>query len=578
MINSLALTLLMSVPAPLPSSPPWQEAVTAVPGADSARLARLARHEQERFERFRRHRLPRTEASGGGECDERLGRFCLRYGGAGPDRTPPPEPEAVAERRERLLERLSETALRQPGDAWVVGQRVFYLIEAGRPEEARRAVEHCAAAPWWCAALLGYVHHESGAYAEAEAAFDRALAAMPPPQAERWSEIGVLLDSDDRRTLRRMDAHERAAMLRRLWWLADPLWMVSGNERRSEHFARRVHAEVRARAASAEGISWGRDLEELILRYGPPIDREWMRGPVFSPYSESMVFYFSPRGRPFLPRVRPLAEGGPAAVDLWPDAGERSRDAYAPGYTEHFGGLEPQVAVFRRGVDAVLVAGFDIQPDSAARGEVVDLTLFVATSEDAAPARVRIPESGLRGAVAAVVPAAPSVYSLEAMATGSRRAFRDRRGLVLEPLPAGEAAISDILLLRDAEPLPHSLEDAVPRARGSDVVRAGETVGLYWELYNVAGEAAVSVTLEGETGRLRRFAEAVGLAASRAPLRVRWRERPDGDTMAPRSLTIRIPDLRPGVYRLRVSAAVARGEPLVAERRIQVASEPLPSP
>ncbi|HEX2203030.1 MAG TPA: hypothetical protein VHG91_07020, partial [Longimicrobium sp.] len=55
---------------------------------------REARDAQADFERLRFRHLPWTSDRGGGDCDERIGRFCLTYGDPRDDEdwTPPPEP------------------------------------------------------------------------------------------------------------------------------------------------------------------------------------------------------------------------------------------------------------------------------------------------------------------------------------------------------------------------------------------------------------------------------------------------------------------------------------------------------
>jgi hypothetical protein len=562
----ILMMALLAPPAPA-GAPALQVPGARAVEADSARVIREARREQERFERFRRLRLPRTGHGGAGECDEKVGRFCLWHGRSD-GREPPEEAAPVGERRERLLERLATAATLQPGDPWIAGQRVFYLVEAGRPEAAIAALAGCAAEPWWCAALEGYAHHAAGTFPAAEIAFDRALRAMPPQRAERWTDIEVLLETDDLRRIRRLEAEDREALVRRLWWLSDPLWMVPGNERRTEHLARRVGAEISARSASTEGFSWGRDLEELLLRYGAPTSWEWVRSAPWSTAAESMRTYHASGARSFVPRIGEIVDHpvGPGAFAL---DRSRARSRYAPAYAR-FQDIEPQVAVFRREAESVVVAAYSIPADSLVQGDTLESTLFLVAAADGAPHSSAFSTVASTGSLTVRAPARPTILSLEVLARGSRRAFRSRQGLVLEPLPSGVRAISDILLLRDAEPLPGSLEEAAPRARGADIVEVAETFGLFWELYGVEGEVLVSVTIAGRTGGLRRLAQAVGLAAPRPPLRVRWREQPAGGSVSPRALAISIPDLSPGTYTLRVAAESPGAEPLVSSREIRV--------
>src|SRR5690606_17608244 len=122
---------------------------------DSVDLLGAARSSQAAFERLRRNRLPETWSSGGGHCDERIGRFCLTFGPGRANWSPPPEDEEVVEARDTLIAGLGWVAGLVPGDTWIAGQRVRYLVEARRFDEAVAAAAECRAAAWWCAALAG---------------------------------------------------------------------------------------------------------------------------------------------------------------------------------------------------------------------------------------------------------------------------------------------------------------------------------------------------------------------------------------------------------------------------------------
>ena len=101
---------------------------TALRAADSVKVLRAARAAQASFERLRFYNLPRT-APPSDECIERIGRFCIT-----PDDDSPPRPETdrVRAGRASLIAALGTAAAALPGDDWITGQRVRYLIEAGR--------------------------------------------------------------------------------------------------------------------------------------------------------------------------------------------------------------------------------------------------------------------------------------------------------------------------------------------------------------------------------------------------------------------------------------------------------------
>src|SRR5216117_4097450 len=104
---------------------------------DSLAALRLAQRAQAAFESQRSVLAPRTLPHGSGACDERIGRFCYWYDG---DYDPPPrEPDAIKQARARLLDVLDSAAAAVPGDWWIAGQRVRYLVESDRLPEADAA-------------------------------------------------------------------------------------------------------------------------------------------------------------------------------------------------------------------------------------------------------------------------------------------------------------------------------------------------------------------------------------------------------------------------------------------------------
>src|SRR5689334_20605040 len=100
--------------------------------ADSAHTVRGARSAQSSFETFRRLRLPRSTSSHGGACDVRIGRYCYWRGDDEDDDPQPDEAPAIRDRRSELIQLLDSASRALPGDPWLAGQRVRYLVEANR--------------------------------------------------------------------------------------------------------------------------------------------------------------------------------------------------------------------------------------------------------------------------------------------------------------------------------------------------------------------------------------------------------------------------------------------------------------
>ncbi|HEX2095558.1 MAG TPA: hypothetical protein VHG28_24390 [Longimicrobiaceae bacterium] len=562
--------------APLPGGAQWLPAPAsplaqgnADSARDSARALRSARSAQVQFERVRFQHLPWTEERGGGECDERIGRFCIWYGEDGEEWTPPPEPEPVVRARETLLRRLEEAAVLAPGDEWIAGQRVRYLVEAKRFGEVAAAAEGCRAGGWWCLALQGMAHHAAGEAEQADAAFDAALARMPERDRREWTDLSVLLGNDGVGAYRRMPPAERARIETLYWWLADPFWMLPGNPRRAEHLSRWVTDRLQDRARNPDGIVWADDLREILLRFGAPIGWERIRPRIHEMGRPSVVTHYGPSRLSAPPPFAALRDPLTLRVEDWPREERSSRVDFDRGFSS----LEHQVAVFRRGDSAVVVAGYTLDPDSVPASMEVEAGLVLMPGPEATPVLERRTRTGPAGALRVTAPFAPTVLSLEARADSGKRVGRARYGVRLSA-PSGGIALSDVLLLDVPDPLPTELEEAAPRARGSTRVRPGESLGLFWEVYGLPERPdtvafAVSVRRSG-TGWGRRMAERLGLVGEETPIRVRWDEETPGEATLARTLVLAIPQLPRGEYTLELSVIPRAGEPVTATRSLRV--------
>lgn len=545
--------LLVATVAPLRAGPAQPDTT------DAGAVLREARAAQASFERVRRDHLPWARARPAGECDERIGRFCYWHEVGGDDPwTPPPEPRPVTDARDALLEHLAGAAERVPGDGWIVGQRVRYLVEAERLDTALEVARSCRASPWWCRALAGYVHHRAERFGAAEAAFDEAFAAMETDRRETWTDLTPLLRREARAAWRELGPGARDGFARRFWWIADPLWLVAGNERRSEHFARRVLDRMQEGARSGFDVAWGPDLEEITLRYGWPSGWERVRARTIglgSTAAASVVGHDPVGARRFAPPFSTVVAPSAHPPDDWLDA-ERPRSTYAVPYARSFETLPHQLAIFRRDGEAHVVAAWDASDDSLPGDAEVEAGVVVAADPDARPAVARVHSKASAGSVDLVVPWAPAVVSVEAVAGGYGIAARARYGLPL-PGPAEERpAISDLLLVDVEDELPATLDDAVGRARGSPAVAPGETIGLFWEIYPPGGgpyEADVSVGLIDEEGGFwHGLKAAFGLGDDAADgVALSWRETIGEAGRHPRAVAVTLPsDLPAGEYAL----------------------------
>jgi hypothetical protein len=558
----------------------WDEPGPRISAEDSIALFRAARSDQATFERLRRSRLPETWSRSGGYCDERVGRFCLTHGSGRDDWVAPPEDERVARSRSVLIDGLGGAAGLIPGDGWIAGQRVRYLVEARRFDEAVTAARECKGEAWWCAALRGFAHHYAARPLQADSAFDIALAAMDEPDRQRWTDLLLILDHRSARTYRRIADEDRASFEDRFWRLADPLLTRPGNELRAEHFSRHVWDALQDRAQSTDGLSWGFDLREILIRYGWPAGWERTRAVGMRLGPPPMVTHYSGAPQYMLPPSHALLDETGTAGE-WDVEEPRARTGYnvpmADSVARWFTPLAHQVAVFRRADSAFVVAGYELPADSVPADARVEagFALMATTEPLGEPVITLDSSSAIVGSMAVRAEARPLLMSLEVLVPDERRIARARYGLDIAPVQPALLAVSDLLLLREADQLPDSLPDAIPIARGSGRVEPGERIGVYWEIYGVVAETTPELAmslrlLERRTGLLRRFAERVGLMREFAPIRLRWEEAVSSGPYIPRSLAIQIPEIPPGSYTLELSVEAPGRETLFVRRDLDV--------
>jgi hypothetical protein len=555
--------------------PPPESGLHVETQADSQRVLESVRSHQSRFERLRRSRLYRGARSQGRFCHEIVGRLCIRHGDD--EGEPRPEPPEVSAARDQLTAHLDRAAHMLPGDEWVAGQRVRYLVEGGHHSEALQAARECRAAKrWWCTALMGYALHSAGRFELADSSFAAALPAMPAEERCRWTDITDLLSGRVRRQYSGLTCGERAEIEARFWWLADPLQMLPTNDRRTEHFARRTVDRMQYRASSAFDMPWGSDLRELLVRYGWPGRFERVSYPAGTGGMSEEIVSFNPKhSQQFVPTGDFRREVEALGQATWQLDADAPRSVYAPAYAS-FQELDHQLAVFPRGDSVIVVAAYQL-----VAGEAIDTASYEAALILAPDPASDATMVGSRGAATGVLVVAanavPTLLSLEVLSRADRRAARSRYGLRLPKVPVGLLALSDLLLLERTDTLPDSLAAAIPLARPLMRAGPGERLGVYWELFGLGPrpeELSVSLTLAAEgAGWLRKTVEWLGLASRKEPLTLSWQETlPSPTGVLARSLAIDLPDnLQPGDYTMRLQVTPLGRETLTARRSIEVA-------
>ena len=523
--------------------------------------------------------------------------------------------------RVQVLRDLRQIHEQIPRDSWILGQRVFYMGEVGDWQGAENLIRRCGGGNWWCTSLLAFVRHAQDDWNTAADLFALAETQLAAAGDDDFLSLELLLDPDALEVYER--SPDKAAAAERLWLLSDPLYLVDGNDRKTEQYARAVLVRMRREAVNPYGVEWGDDIEELTLRYGAEGAWERRRSMPNGTLQDtrSIVGRHHPKSQEFLPPEEALEDPAEVAQGDWTLEQRRPWTGYAPPYAPDLNALETQVARFRRG-DSLLVAGAfapaeeDVVVDSRRRTRnprIVDLRErrnqdrgdqqarldpFGRPREEPQPFIAEEPEpegpvqsalflidteSGVRhqvlgegpsGAFRLQVPNGRYVVGIEAFSPDKKEAWRDRYGLWQAPIVPGLAAVSDLLILEGGGEIPTSLDEALPTALPAVRVRTGEAFKVAWEVYGLAIGEAASVRIgldQGGGGLIRRLGQFLRVLEPDSPVVITFEDAgPDVLGTVFRAVQLSPADLEPGEYTLTVEIELAGRDPMVLARPIVV--------
>ncbi|MBL0938133.1 MAG: hypothetical protein IBJ03_04515 [Gemmatimonadaceae bacterium] len=531
--------------------------------------------------------------------------------------------------RDSLRTILSTSLNRAPGDGWIFGQHIRFLVYDSLYTQALRALEECGTEPWLCAALTAYVHHARGSDKDAEAHFARAMSAVPPDERCGLTDIASILPPEQRDEYERQTCDVRDALAQRYFWLADPAWTTRVNERRVTHMARRMAAVLHSSTECDERYDLfptrgGPVVLEMLLRYGWPSLSTWIgettdsghdgylqaRGTTPSPpystaeYDGARVAFGAP-SLLFLDETRapPSAWQPVAPAGAVGRHSRRSSDEVwwpfehitMPG-TRVVAFTDWQIATFRRQTEIQIATAVDMTATRAivdslrVRGDT--LSLLMSPEQDSVVRIATLVGAGGNSAVMTSRMAPVSgVISLELHGGSTDRILgRMRSGYrapnTLAALGGDSIAMSDPVLFRADAPLPSDVNAMLPHMLPTVNVPR-RSIGLFWEVYGVpVGDSVqftIAITPRQRPGFLRRAVAALRLMA--APVNgvaIGWNDPSSAPTAAvdalgarttpilPRALRVDLSQLSPGEYVIEISATDAKQRTALASRAIRV--------
>ncbi len=530
----------------------------------------------------------------------------------------------VKKARAVLLTQLDSVGRLLPGDNWVVGQRVRFALDQADTVRAQNDVRDCRAARWWCTALSayltsGYVTRIPGS----DSLFNAALATMPREDHCEWNDLQSLLDSLGRVAYSKFDCAARDSVNTRIWWLADPVYIEKGNERRVEHYARVML--VRLRMGTDFNERWdmnpgtgGAPVQEMLLRYGWP-SVSWWGGQTVDLSHYSYLGYGGPADEDILAHGRfataeysrarfSTVSAWSAIVDPFGASGDEwvlsqsAEGTINPADTlwwprEHFDRkgsplvqLWHQAAMFRRDTAVYFATASYLFPSefNDAAGDTLRGMLIFSPAPEVLQVTPRGGIVGRSFVAKALIASRPQIVALELAGHHPDVVARDRFGIVPPPVLAGmkpgEIGISQPALIQPPDPgtpFPSSFDGILNRMYGNTAFKPTKLISLYWETYGVADGDTVELSVKLERhvappGALRRVGFKLGIGQRQdGGISVGWREPSRDHTIIPipgkvpaqgRTVTLDISQIVPGDYSFVVTAKRPGGTAVTESR------------
>lgn len=544
---------------------------------DAGRIQRDAKRAQARFETFRRSHLPwdRFGSPGVGQCDAHIGRYCYWYDST--QSVVVPEPKLIAAGRNGLIAMLDSAAALNPADGWIAGQRIRYLIEGGRTDDALNAARQCRAEAWRCAALEGLALHVAQRFTEADSVFVVALRAMPVGQRCEWLDLGRLTEGRLEREISRASCAEREMLAHRLWELSEPFWSEPGNDLRTEHFARHTMGAILTGSANAHAMSWGADSEELLVRFGWAEwftrQRDDIGGLATSP---RVTGHDREPSYNFLAAV-PSIRSVPRITDSsWRFRDQLARTRYAPRYLKRLVNLSHQLARFPRGDSMLVTVSYRIADTALSRDSVSTWLINKRTADgrlETADRRRETADRRGRGVLSGLVARDTFVTSIEVRGSQTKKAARAR--YTIDPLTCHHQwCLSDLLIFDTAGVSRAKHVDSLLVHASPDTRYSSRTpLGVFWEIEGIEGPPeTVWLNLTVSPRRVsfvRKVATRLRLAHELAPVRLRWQ----ATLTLPREaqhVVLRLPHNARGAYRVLLAVEPPNVPALTASRDIEL--------
>lgn len=530
--------------------------------------------------------------------------------------------DSVRTARAKLLASYDSAQVLLPANAAVTGQRVRLLLDQKRGLDAQAVARECNKDVAFCLMLQGYVASRRGELLEASTLFDDATGKLTKEERCGWRDIGKLLPDSTRDNYALLTCTPRKEFAALYWWLADPLYSDSINERLVENDARAVRMLLLSGLPRDERFLYGlknyepQALQKLVARYGWPTYLAWGGRMVDEVHTGWLKRFHSDSQPPYTTyeySKSRIHTAPPLSVLYSPlSATDSSWEFYDPKLTdrdanwwpdEHMTRARPlltlpsyQIAMLRRENDILLASAHDVtaHPFSGMRNRS-SATLIVSPGPDKfTTVASRLLDNSPTVRMSGRIPSARTMFAMEIRET-PRVGMDARTRVGIEPpstlkaMKPGDVALSEPVVLQANKNSDGPLEPSealLGQMLGSTTISLADNprIGVFFESYGVReGDTVnVSVTLRRResVSVLRRLGIAVNVADDpNVSVTISWAEpnpahvtRTVGGTVPiqSRAISLDISGLAPGPYELVTGIKKGKIPEVTSSRRLVI--------
>lgn len=471
-------------------------------------------------------------------------------------------------------------------EVWGEYLRVARWLVRSNPRDARAHV------------FLGLGLHERGLDTHADTAFATALALLKPGERRAFDDVSPLLTRAGAKLYAGMDSAERRDAARVFFASSDPSFLTDVEERQLEHYARVAWAELKFGEPTTGQRGWDSEIGQIWIRYGRP----WKRYQCCYGLRPRFIYWsYGEDGPVFVFYGQPVYLMTDLSKQVADQLAATVPEFYKPNTVTASYGILHQLARFRGGEPELtrveIYGAVPLDSLGAGPGTSLDAGIFVFDPSYhplwKKVSSLKIGDTAVGLSYQLELGPGEYRYGLEARRAGiesqARPIARARERLEVEGFPAGQLALSDILVADAIQPV----ETPVTTRKGLRIAPSrtlefapGAPIAIYFEIYGLtldeegAARYRVEMSVEGAERKNLIARVASGLVelfrggGDREP-RAAWdRVVRVKDDRALEYLSIDLGTRDPGQYRISVKVTDrATGAAATAERRFHVSEE-----